>query len=92
MDLDRIPSKRDWIVPVAIAGASLFVSAYVGYTSTDKDSAVRITAIEVQQKNDTNRLERIESKLDKTVETLIGLRRSDLQIDRKLDVIIKEVK
>ena len=66
--LDRVPTKRDWIVPIAIATASLAASAFANYNSTDKETASRISIVETQQKNDGQRLERIEGKIDRLLE------------------------
>lgn len=66
--LDRVPTKRDWIVPVLLALMALAVSAYAGYSSTDKEMASRISVVETQQKNDGQRLERIEDKIDRLLE------------------------
>jgi hypothetical protein len=75
--LDRVPTKRDWLLPLVLAGLSFAVTAYASYSSNDKATATRITVVETQQKNDDRRLERIETKIDK--------------MDDKVDQILKEV-
>lgn len=70
---DRVPTKRDWapiLVPVGIALLSLVISAWTGYTSSDKELNRRITTVETQQKNDGSRLERIENKVDRILERI----------------------
>lgn len=67
-ELDRIPNKRDWILPIVIALLSLAVSAYAGYSHNDKELAQRISVVETQQKNDGKGLERIENKVDRLLE------------------------
>lgn len=66
--LDRIPTKRDWIVPVVLALASFAISAFAAYSGNDKVLTSRVTAVETQQLNDTRRLERIEDKVDRLLE------------------------
>jgi hypothetical protein len=62
-----------WLAPVILAALlSLAVSAFAGYFHNDKELAQRITAVEVQQKNDTKAIDRVESKLDKLYEYLTG--------------------
>jgi peptidoglycan hydrolase CwlO-like protein len=75
--LDRTPTKRDWILPLAIAGLSITMSAFAAYNNNDKAITSRVVVIETQQKNDGARLERIENKIDK--------------LDDKVDRILKEV-
>jgi hypothetical protein len=80
-DLDRVPTKREWIVPIAIATISgvisLGVAGYVGYTSNDKELAVKVGQVETQQRNDGDRLNRIEIKVD--------------SVDDKIDRILERV-
>ena len=80
-DLNGVPTKREWIVPLAIAIAtgvlSLVVSAYVGYSSNDKVLAVKVGQVETQQKNDGDRLNRIENNIN--------------NIDDKVDRILERV-
>jgi hypothetical protein len=59
-----------YFLPIAIALVSLAVSAYAGYSVNDKSIAQRITAVEVQQSNDKDRLVRIENKLDELARRL----------------------
>ena len=66
--LDRVPTKRDWIIPVGIAVMSMALSAYAAYSGNDKVLTSRVTAVETQQINDTRRLERIEDKVDRLLE------------------------
>jgi hypothetical protein len=68
--MDRTPTRRDWLLPLAMAGLSLVVSGWVNYSSNDKITIGRVVAVETQQKNDGQRLERIENKLDKILERI----------------------
>lgn len=60
----------DWVLPIALALLSLAVSGWANYNRTDKELTNRVTAVEVQQKNDGQRLERIENKLDRVLEAV----------------------
>jgi len=66
--LTRIPVKRDWVLTLVIAGLSVLLSAYVAYSNNDKAITSRVVVIETQQKNDEQRLERIENKVDRILE------------------------
>jgi len=71
-ELDRVPTKRDWLVPflssLVLALMSLAFSAYAGYNNNDKVTAGKVSAMENQQKNDGQRLDRIENKIDRLLE------------------------
>lgn len=58
----KIPT---WLAPILLALVSLLFSAYVGYSNNDKSLSSRITAVETQQKNDREAIQRIENKLDR---------------------------
>jgi hypothetical protein len=65
-----------WLVPFLVATG---ISAYANYTHNDKAIAERLTAVEVQQKNDQTsiqrvevKMDRIDSKLDRLVEWALG--------------------
>lgn len=52
------------LTSLIVALLSLALSAFVGYTRTDRETAARITAVEVQQKNDHDGIGRVENKVD----------------------------
>jgi hypothetical protein len=70
--LNEVPTKRDWLIPVVLALLSLAASAFANYNDNDKNLTSRIAVVENQQKNDTQRLERIETKLDRFYEYMTG--------------------
>jgi peptidoglycan hydrolase CwlO-like protein len=77
-ELDRVPSKRDWLpifAAILLALFSLSVSGWAAYSSNDKANVQRIQAVETQQKNDGNRLDRIENKIG--------------QVDEKIDKLLE---
>ena len=57
-------TSAPWWVPLAIAILSILGTAYVAYSSNDKETAVRITAVEIRQDDTGKRLDRIEAKID----------------------------
>ena len=68
--------RRDYstLAAVAIAVLSFLVSAYVGYSHNDKETASRISVVETQQKNDGATIQRIEGKVDTLDSKLDALR------------------
>lgn len=58
------------IATIVIALMSFIVSAYAGYTSNDKVTSGRITALESQQQNDRESIIRIENRVDKANDKL----------------------
>lgn len=66
--LDRIPTKRDWVLPIAMFVLSLVASGLIAYAQGERAASNRVTAVENQQKNDGQRLDRMESKLDRLLE------------------------
>lgn len=52
------------LTAVLLALLSLLVSGWVGYGHQHEDTAVRISVLETQRKDDHDRLERIEIKVD----------------------------
>lgn len=57
--------RWQWIIPILIATISLVIASYSSYAKNDKDTTGRVIAVEVQQKNDADRLQRIENKVDR---------------------------
>lgn len=53
------------ITTIVIAVLSLAMSAWVSYAHNDKDLTSRVTAVETQQKNDHEGMQRVDGKLDK---------------------------
>lgn len=72
MQLSRIPTKRDWIIPFIIAGASMVMSAYATYTHNDRDLSNRVTALESHRQDDAQKLDHIQSQVDKLVDWALG--------------------
>lgn len=62
----------DWRLMVAMALVGWAISGFVGYSSTDKETAARITALEAHRLDDAQRLERIEHKVDVLYEKATG--------------------
>jgi hypothetical protein len=67
------------LVAIVMAILSLMVSGFVGYSHNDKDLAQRVTAVETQQKNDhegINRVDesihRVDAKVDKLLDWALG--------------------
>lgn len=71
-----LPDGRSWIVPVVLLVATWGVSSLVGFFHTDASVTNRITAVETQQKADSEhekqRLDRIEDKLDRLFYEVTG--------------------
>lgn len=63
--MSRLSDHRNLLATVIIAVVSLILSGFVAYTTSQDTDHSRITAIEVQQKNDGDSLKRIEGKVDK---------------------------
>lgn len=64
-----IPAKlTEWLVPFILVA----LSAFAAYSHNDKDISNRLTAVETQQRSDAPRLQRIEDKLDKVVDKIVG--------------------
>ena len=62
----------DVMVAIVLALLSLAVAAYGGYARNDKGIAERLTGVEVQQRNDAERVQRIEAKLDRLMDWALG--------------------
>lgn len=60
------------IVAVVIALLSLIVSGYASYSHNDKEISNRVTAVEVQQRNDTDGIKRVEGKVDRLLDWALG--------------------
>lgn len=75
-------TKRDWVLPIAVAVFSFAITAisaaYAAYTNNDKAITGRVIAVEKQQENDKEWRGSVSKKLDR--------------MDDKLDEIRKEVK
>lgn len=75
-------NPMNWILPILLFLAGLAAASFTGYSKNDKDVNSRVTAVEVQQKNDGESIHRIEGKVD----------RVDGKIDRvneKIDNLLK---
>lgn len=57
-------AKTPWWLPLVLAGASLIVSAFVGYNHNDKELVQRVSVLEAHQEDTNPRLDRLESKID----------------------------
>lgn len=75
--LNKVPTKLDWLLPLALALLSLAVSGWSNYNRTDREMSNRVTAVETQQRNDGLQLERIERRVE----------RVDEKVDKVLDVV-----
>lgn len=53
------------LVPIILALIALLSSAFANYSHDDKKLGERVTAVEVQQRNDTQSINRVEGKVDK---------------------------
>lgn len=62
----------EWLLPIAIATASLLASGYNAYERNDKALGNRITAIETHYADGDKRLDHIQSQVDKLVEWALG--------------------
>ncbi len=63
---------RTLYVTLIIAMTSLLISGLTGYSSDSSLVLQRITAVEVQQRNDKERLERVENTLSRLFEFTTG--------------------
>lgn len=70
--VDKHKSALALLLPVIIALVSLFVSAFVGYSNNNTVIAERMKAVETQQANDRETLKRIEQKVDRVVDKVVG--------------------
>lgn len=61
------PVTNAWL-PLILAGLSFLGMIYLSMTLNDRVSAQKVSALEAQQENTTQRLDRIELKLDKLLE------------------------
>ena len=68
----RTPAPSWWLPIVLAASLSLIGSAYVSSTRDEKTTAQdiiqRLSTVETRQRDTTERLNRIESKLDRMIE------------------------
>ena len=64
--------NRQIAASIIIAAISLLVSGFVAFSSAQSDSLQRITAVEVQLRNDGERLNRIEGMLTDIYRALLG--------------------
>ncbi len=62
------------LLPFILAGLSLLGTIYMQATRSDKESVQRISAIEAHQGDASQRLDRIEAKLDRLMEAMLGHR------------------
>lgn len=61
-----------WWLALILSAASLGWAGYTNYTHNDKELAQRITAVEAHRADDTQRLDRVETKLDKLLDWALG--------------------
>lgn len=54
-----------WWLPIAIAAFSLLITGYVGFTRSDRDVIQRLSVVEAHSTETTQRLDRMEDKIDK---------------------------
>lgn len=66
------PSLLDLWVPILLALFSLAVSSYVGYTHERENTNGAVVILQTQQKNDHERLERIEQMVSKIYDKVAG--------------------
>lgn len=66
------PQLLATLIPVAVALASLAISAFTSYAGNDKTLTSRITAVETRQEDDRAALRRIEVKVDRIYEIVVG--------------------
>lgn len=60
----RTPNYQ-WLLPLILALVSLAVSAFASYSTTDKETAQRLTKLETKDQSAEDRLKRIELKVDR---------------------------
>lgn len=60
------------IIALILSALALLGTAMMEYTHTDKENAVRISKLEAHDEDRSQRLDRIESKLDKLVDWALG--------------------
>lgn len=63
-----------WLPVVLAAGLTAVGSGIAGYFHNDKELTARVTAVEIQQQNDSSSIHRVEQKVDR--------------VDSKLDRIL----
>jgi len=59
--------RSDWVA-IGIAMLSLLLAGWAGYAHNDKEISNRVAVVETQQKNDSDRLQRMEAKIDRLIE------------------------
>ena len=62
--------KRE-VLALILAGLSALGTVYIELTHTDQDNANRIATLEAHQSDTTQRLDRIENKLDRLLDGLL---------------------
>ena len=65
---------RNPLLPFILAGLSLLGTAYLGLTGNDRSTAQRLSAVEAHQDDTTQRLDRIEVKLDSLLEQVLKVK------------------
>ncbi len=60
------PFDLKWLLPLAIALLSLAISAYAGYSATDRETVQRITVTEAHQADDRKTLDEIKLAVKET--------------------------
>ena len=63
--------RQNSLLPFILAGLSMLGTAYLGLTGNDRSTAQRLSAVEAHQDDTTQRLDRIEIKLDAVLEQVI---------------------
>jgi hypothetical protein len=64
--------NRGWVIAVILAIFGYVATGFMAYTHEDKAMNSRVTALEVHQADDSNRLERVENKIDRMFEAVTG--------------------
>ena len=66
-----LPAPYRWLLPLAIALSGWGFSGLVGYFHQDTATAQRLTAVETHQADTSDRLNRIENKVDRLLLAVI---------------------
>lgn len=66
------PGSRAWILPIALLILSWTASSVIGYFHNDIAVTNRVTVVETQERMNSDRLDRIENKLDRLFYEMTG--------------------
>jgi hypothetical protein len=73
MNLRRpIQDTSQMLVAVALGLIGYIIAGYVGYNNTSSSITNRLTALEIHQSDNAERMQRVENKIDRLFEAMTG--------------------